>query len=284
MALDGLSLHVEKGSVYGLAGVNGAGKTTIIKHLAGILRQDSGEALVGGEAVFDNPSVKAKIGYIPDELYFFPSYTIAGHARLFSRLYEKWSESRLQEILSMFGLDPKLKLGRLSKGMRKQASFAFAMAAQPEALLLDEPLDGLDPVARKRIVGKMMEDVADRGMTVLFSSHNLKDMEGICDSVGIMREGRMSVERGLDDLKGGALKIQAAYPPQIPSGKEKYEGLELVRWERHGSVETFIARESEERLRERLKAFSPLICDVIPLSLEEIFMIEVGGAGDGGIA
>ena len=199
-ALDDLTMTVPKGSIYGLMGLNGAGKTTIIRHIAGYLKADAGEILIDDEPVFDNEKLKERVCFIPDELFFFRGYTLQDMGKYFSRIYPKWNEVRFQEMYNDFGLDPKSNLAKFSKGMRKQASFALAMATMPDYLILDEPVDGLDPIVRHKLWKYIMGDVADREMTVLVSSHNAKEMEDACNYIGIMDEGKMIFEADLLEL------------------------------------------------------------------------------------
>jgi ABC-2 type transport system ATP-binding protein len=200
-ALNSLTLTVNKGSIYGLVGVNGSGKTTVIKHIAGIYAADSGSVTVEGSPAFDNFEVKAKMGYVSDDLYFFPSYNLKMLGKFFGGLYKNWNGVRFQELIALMGLDVKRRVSRFSKGMQKQAALALSLSSMPEFLLLDEPIDGLDPIVRSRIFKWIIDDVAERQMTVLISSHNLKEMDGICDTVGIIKEGKMLMERDLDELK-----------------------------------------------------------------------------------
>ena len=199
-ALSNLNLNVRKGSIYGLVGTNGSGKTTILKHITGVYRPDSGSITVEEEPVYNNLRLKQRTGFIPDDLYFFGSYNLREFSKFYSSLYPAWSQERFEHLLQLFELDPKRKLSRLSKGMQKQAAFILTMSANPDYLILDEPIDGLDPIVRKLVWKFIVEDVADREMTVLVSSHNLKEMEGICDSIGILDHGKMIIERDLDCL------------------------------------------------------------------------------------
>ncbi|MCL2224961.1 MAG: ABC transporter ATP-binding protein [Defluviitaleaceae bacterium] len=200
-ALKNFCMNVNKGSIYGLVGVNGAGKTTAIKHLAGVFKGDGGRILIDEIEVYDNEKVKERVGYIPDDLYFFPQYNLKMLGKFHEKLYKNWNENRFTELTQLMGLDVKRRVGRFSKGMQKQAGLALVLSCMPEVLLLDEPIDGLDPIVRKKIFQWIIEDVADRQMTVLISSHNLKEMDGICDTVGIIKDGQMLIERDLDELK-----------------------------------------------------------------------------------
>jgi ABC-2 type transport system ATP-binding protein len=281
-ALDRLNLHVEGGHVYGLVGVNGSGKTTIIKHLTGIYRQDNGEALIDGKPVFDNADVKKRIGYIPDDLYFFPSYSIDMLAKFYANMYPAWNLERYIELIDAFGLKGGHRLAKLSKGMQKQAMFSLILAVTPDVVILDEPIDGLDPIVRRLVMSVIMEDVEARGMTVLISSHNLKEMEGICDSVGIMKKGRMIIERSLDDLKTDVHKVQLAYSSADARDDllSKLDGVQILRRETTGSVEQMIIRGRQEDVMARLRQTDPLVMDILPLTLEEIFVYETETGGE----
>ena len=206
-ALDDLSMHVEKGAVYGLIGANGSGKTTLIKHLAGILVPDSGSCQINGEPVLDNIKLKQQFGYVPDELYFFGNYSLKGMHNFCKGIYPSWSEERYREMIADFGLLETGRIKRFSKGMQKQAAFILTLCARPDVLILDEPVDGLDPIMRKKVWSYMLSDVAERQMTVLISSHNLRELEGICDCVGILSKGKVLFEGKLDELKGKASEM-----------------------------------------------------------------------------
>ena len=273
-ALDGLNLSAPRGAVYGLVGPNGAGKSTFIRHLAGIYRQDEGELLVGGEPVFENPGAKEKIAYIPDDIFFYTQASIRDMARFAESLYPRFDRERYEKLSALFGLDEKRPMRKLSKGQQKQAAFQIAMAQRPELLVLDEPVDGLDPVMRRQIWSVLLSDVEQYGTTVLVSSHNLRELEDVCDHVGIMNRGRMMIERSLSDLQENLVKLQLAYP----DGGSLPEGLEIVHESATGRLRQLILRGKAEELTEKIAATQPLFLDLVPLSLEEIFIYELGGA------
>ena len=277
-ALHSLNLNIKKGSIYGLVGVNGSGKTTAIKHLAGLYRQDTGQVSIGGMPVYDNADLKELVGYIPDELYFFPQYNMKSLSKFYANMYSKWNEERYKRLLKNFNLDEKRKVGRFSKGMQKQAAFIFAMSIMPEVLLLDEPIDGLDPIVRKTVFQEIIEDVAERQMTVLVSSHNLKEMDGICDAIGIIKSGRMVVERDLDDLKSDVHKVQIATGPGYTDTVSL--GLKILHQESRGSIKLLVVRGTEEEVTQQIKSLNPIVFDRLPLTLEEIFIYETEGASD----
>lgn len=276
-ALDGINLTINSGSIYGLVGTNGAGKTTIIKHMAGILKQDEGEILFDGEPVFENPAVKQKIGLVPDELFFPKGYSIKDMTKIYNGTYDGFSTERLHALTELFRLDEKTPLRSFSKGMKKQASIALTLACNPEYLLLDEPIDGLDPIVRKLVWKQIVDDVAEREMSVLVSSHNLRDLESICDYVGIIDGGRTVIERDLESVREGINKVQVAFAQKQDAAEAAIARLNVLHRDQHGSIELLITRDSAEKIREILEPVGPLILDVLPLSLEEVFIYELGG-------
>ncbi len=273
-ALDELSMSVPKGSVYGLVGPNGAGKSTIIRHLTGIYRQDSGDVLVDGQPVFENPPVKNRIAYIPDDIFYFSNSTIAEMANFYRSIYPQFDTERFERLGEVFGLDRKRQMRKLSKGMQKQAAFWMMMSLRPDVLVLDEPVDGLDPVMRRQIWSIVMADVAENETTVLVSSHNLRELEDVCDHVGIMNRGRIMIERSLSELQEGIVKVQLA----LPDGAQLPDGLDVLHTSSTGRLQTMIMHGTTAELEEKLAAAKPLFMDFIPLTLEEIFIYELGGA------
>lgn len=273
-ALDGLNLHVPKGAVYGLVGPNGAGKSTAIRHMVGIYRQDSGEVLLEGKPLYENPELKSRISYIPDDIFYFPQASIADMKDYYRKIYPSFDPKRYKELGEIFNIDDKRSMRKLSKGMQKQAAFWIAISLRPDVVIMDEPVDGLDPVMRRQVWSILLSDVAERGTTVLVSSHNLRELEDVCDHVGIMNHGKMIVERGLSELQDSLVKIQLA----LPDGEKLPEGLEIVHHSTTGRLQQLILRGNAEELTERLSASHPLFTDVLPLTLEEIFIYELGGA------
>ena len=273
-ALDGIELTINRASIYGLVGTNGAGKTTLIRHMAGILKPDEGEILFDGEPVLENTALKQKIGLVPDELYFPKGYSISDMVRIYSGTYDNFNEERLHELTQLFRLDEKAPLRGFSKGMKKQAAIALVLASMPDYLLLDEPIDGLDPIVRKLVWKQIVDDVAEREMTVLVSSHNLRDLESICDYVGIIDDGKTVMERDLESIREGINKVQVAFAKE---GENAIEKLNILHREKHGSIELIITKDSAETIEEVLVPANPLILDVLPLTLEEVFIYELGG-------
>lgn len=273
-ALDDMSMTVPTGSVYGLVGPNGAGKSTIIRHLTGIYRQDAGEIKIDGAPVFENPEVKSRIAYIPDDIFYYANASIREMMDFYRSIYPHFDAERFKKLADVFGLDPKRQMRRLSKGMQKQAAFWIAVSLRPEILILDEPVDGLDPVMRRRIWSIIMADVAENGTTVLVSSHNLRELEDVCDSVGIMNKGKIMIERSLNELQENIVKIQLA----LPDGESLPEGLDILHKSNTGRLQSLIMHGTQEELTEKLQSAHPLFIDAVPLTLEEIFIYELGGA------
>ena len=275
-ALDGLDMHVERGSVYGLVGPNGAGKTTVLRHICGVYRQDGGEVLVDGEPVFENVEVKRKLFSIPDELYSFSSASTRDMMKFYRGFYPAFDGARYEALRQAFAeIDERTPIRRLSKGMQKQSAFWLALCCRPELLVLDEPVDGLDPVMRRQVWSLLLGDVAERGMTVLVSSHNLRELEDVCDHVGILSRGKVLLERSLTELQGNVSKIQIAFKdgeePELPAD------LDVVHAAQTGRIRTLIVRGRPDEVKSRLAACGPLLMEALPLTLEEIFIYEMGG-------
>ena len=274
-ALDGASLSVPTGSVYGLVGPNGAGKSTLIRHLTGIYRQDSGTVAIGGESVWENADLKSRIAAIPDDWYYFNQASIRDMMRFYKGFYPNFSMERYEKLKEVFSIDEKKTIRRLSKGMQKQVAFWMALSCMPDYLILDEPVDGLDPVMRRQVWSLMMGDVSERGTTVLVSSHNLRELEDVCDHVGIMDHGKVLLERSLAQLQDNMVKLQVVFqdgvtevPPELP----------VLHASKVGRIHTLIMRMNAEEATAKLSTYNPLLVDAVPLTLEEIFVYELGGA------
>ena len=268
-ALQEASLTVPRGSVYGLVGPNGAGKSTLIRHLTGIYRPDSGEITIDGEPVWENASLKARVAVIPDDWYYFSSASIRDMMRFYRGFYPRFSMERYQKLGEIFRIDEKRTIRRLSKGMQKQAAFWLSLSAMPDCLILDEPVDGLDPVMRRQVMSLILADVAEHGTTVLISSHNLRELEDVCDHVGIMDHGKMLLEKSLADMQGLTHKLQIV--------GDAPQGLDVLHESASGRLKTLIVRGQVEDISARAAAAKPAYFDVLPLSLEEIFIYELGG-------
>ena len=272
-ALDGADLTVPKGAIYGLVGPNGAGKTTLLRCLTGVYRPDSGRVAVDGQSVWENPAVKARAASIPDDWYYFPQACVRDMARYYRGFYPRFDTARYEKLRSVFALSETQPIRRMSKGMQKQAAFWLAMCCLPDCLVLDEPVDGLDPVMRRQVWSLILQDVSERGTTVLVSSHNLRELEDVCDHVGIMDRGKMLLERPLSEMQENTVKIQLA----LPDDAALPEGLDILHETKTGRLRQLILRGRAEDVSAKLAACHPFFLDVLPLSLEEIFIYELGG-------
>ena len=274
-ALDDLTMTVPHGAVYGLVGPNGAGKSTIIRHLAGIYRQDSGDVLVDGQPVYENTAVKSRMAVIGDDWYYFPQSGIREMAKFLAGIYPDFSWERYEKLKQVFPLDEKMMLRRMSKGMQKQAAFWLMVCCMPEYLILDKPVDGLDPVMRRQVWSLLLGDVAERGTTVLVSSHNLRELEDVCDHVGVMSRGKLLLEHSPSELQDYTVKLQLAFEgAELPALPQE---IKVLHHAQTGRVHTLICRGSAEELEQQLAALHPIFIDAVPLSLEEIFIYELGG-------
>ena len=268
-ALDDLTMHIPRGAVYGLVGPNGAGKSTAIRCLLGVYRPDSGAITLDGETVYENPAAKARMGSIPDDIFYFPSATMEDMRKFYQGIYPKFDLGLYHKLFEAFDLPKKAPLRRFSKGTQKQAAFHLTLCTRPEVLVLDEPLDGLDPVMRRQVWSLILSEVAKEETTVLISSHNLRELEDICDHVGIMDQGKMLLQRSLADMQGSTHKLQIV--GNIP------DGLEILHTSQSGRLTTLIVRGKAEDIAAKAQAANCVYFDVLPLSLEEIFIYELGG-------
>ena len=270
-ALDDLTMSVPKGCVYGLVGPNGAGKSTAIRLLTGIYRPDSGSITLEGIPVYENPVSKARMGYIPDDIFYFPSASMDEMRKFYKGMYPDFDDELYERLFEVFRLPRKGAIRRFSKGMQKQAAFHLTICTHPEVLILDEPVDGLDPVMRRQVWSLILSDVAQYETTVLISSHNLRELEDICDHVGIMDHGKMLLERSLADMQGSTHKLQLVGEPP--------KGLKILHESQTGRLKTLIVRGDAKEITLKVSASDPIYFDVLPLSLEEIFIYELGGEG-----
>ena len=268
-ALDNLTMTVPKGAVYGLVGPNGAGKSTAIRCITGVYRPEGGESTMEGAPIYENVENKLRIGYIPDDIFYFPSATLEEMRKFYKGMYPGFDDALFGRLQDSFRLPLKEQLRRCSKGMQKQAAFHLTVCTRPDLLILDEPVDGLDPVMRRQVWSLILSDVAPRGTTVLISSHHLRELEDICDHVGIMDHGKMLLQKSLADMQGATHKVQLVGTAP--------EGLEILHETTSGRLSTLIVRGNATEIEEKLAGANPSYFDVLPLSLEEIFIYELGG-------
>lgn len=271
-ALRDLSMTVPQGAVYGLVGPNGAGKSTAIRLLTGVYTPDCGEITLDGEKVYENPAVKAKIGYIPDDPFYFPTASLEEMRRFYRGTYANFDDDLFEKLRKVFELPMKTPIRRMSKGMQKQAAFHLTISTRPQMMLLDEPVDGLDPVMRRQVMSLILSEVAKDGTTVLISSHNLRELEDVCDHVGILDHGQMLLERSLADMQGSTHKLQIV--GDIP------RDIQILHETISGRLRTLIVRGQAWEISTKAAAAKPAYFDLLPLSLEEIFIYELGGIND----
>lgn len=271
-AVDDVSFQVKKGSVFGLIGTNGSGKSTILSMASGVLKPDAGEILLGGEGVFENVAQKENIFYISDDQYFLPNSTPMDLMRFYRASYRKFDEERFHALLKSFSLNPSRKVSTFSKGMKKQLSMVLAVSAMTDFILCDETFDGLDPVVRQAVKGILANDIESRGLTIVVASHNLRELEDICDHVVLLHLGKVILDRGLDEIKESLHKVQMAF--SRPVAREDFSDLEVETFRQNGSLITLVVRGDREEILRAVAAKTPLFAEPLPLSLEEIFINE----------
>ncbi|MGN1410108.1 MAG: ABC transporter ATP-binding protein [Eubacteriales bacterium] len=275
-----VSLCVDNGSIFGLIGSNGSGKSTLLRIICGIYKPSEGDILFDGAPVWENPGVKERIVYLSDEQYFIPNSTIYEMMKFYKCIYPSFSEEKYKEYLSIFELDENRKLNTFSKGMQKQASILLGLSCRTDYLLCDETLDGLDPVMRQTVRRIIASEVAERGLTVIFASHNLKELEDICDHIALLHKGELLLESGLDDIKLGIHKIQISFSKEnLDEAKRQLDSLDKLAMEQRGSLFTLIVRGDEKQLDDYMKSLNPLFVEFIPLTLDEIFIAEMEERG-----
>ena len=268
-ALDDLSMHIPKGAVYGLVGPNGAGKSTAIRCALGVYRPDSGNIAFDGQPVYENPDIKVRIASIPDDIFYYPSASLEDMRKFYRGIYPNFDDKLFDRLYEVFQLPKHGQIRRFSKGMQKQAAFHLSICTRPDMLILDEPVDGLDPVMRRQVWSLILSEVAQRETTVLISSHNLRELEDICDHVGIMDHGKMLLERSLADMQGSTVKLQIVGPTPTE--------LAVLHESNSGRLKTLVVRGTAEEVEALVKPLNPPYFDILPLSLEEIFIYELGG-------
>lgn len=276
--LENISMHVKKGSVYGIIGPNGAGKTTLLNHLVGVYKQDEGTVTIKESDVQRNPYVKENVAYMQDEIYAYPQYTIKNMAGFYKEMYKTWDDDRYKKLKEIFEIDDKKRIVKLSKGMKKQVAFCFALSKTPEILIMDEPIDGLDPIARKKLWNIVMDDVAKRDMTVVISSHNLKELENMCDTILILDKGKSIIEKNIEDLKSDVHKVQYVLENEEKE-EEMLKELNVISKETSGRVRTIVIKGEWEEIEEKMNKYNLVLLDRLHLTLEEVFIHEMEGLG-----
>lgn len=274
-ALDGVSLTIPEGCAYGLLGSNGAGKSTLLRSLSGIYRLSGGELRIDGEPVYDNAKIKERVFFINDETVQFNNMTLMEMKNYFKSFYSSFSDELWEKLYSALRLPLKKRLNTFSKGMKRQAAVICGISCRTPYLFLDEAFDGLDPTMRIMVKQMLIDAMVDSNLTVIFSSHNLGEIDEFCDRVGLLHAGRVVFDRELDSVKGSVFKIQTAFDGDVTKEQLTEDGVEILHTEENGSVMHIIARGSREKIRAAIERHSPKLYDEIPLSLEEIFIYEM---------
>lgn len=277
-ALADVSFTIEDGSVFGLVGTNGAGKSTLLRILAGVYQADEGQALLDDMEPYDNAAVKSKTLFIPDSPYFFPQSTVRSMAGYYRSFYPDWSEAWFEKCCKAFSLDISMKINIMSKGMQRQAALILGLATQPKYILFDEIFDGLDPVIRGVLKRILVDFVAEKQATVIIASHNLRELEDLCDHVGLLHNGSILFEKDLDELKWGIFRVQVAFEANAPA-QAIQEALKPMKWNENGKVITFTVKGDKDQIINMLSMYRPLLCEVLPLTLEEVFISEMEYVG-----
>ena len=276
-ALNNMSCKISDGCIYGLIGSNGAGKSTFLRLITGVYKPDEGQVLLDGEPVYENPAAKAKIAYVPDELFFLPGSSLNRMAKLYAAVFPDFSFERFQELVKLFGLSPKAPVNTFSKGMRRQGATLLALACRPKYIFFDETFDGLDPVMRNVVKQLITTDVLERQATAIITSHSLRELEDTCDQLSLLHKGGIIFESDNQDLKTTLFKLQVGF--NKPFSREMFSALDILSYSARGSVATFIVRGDREKTVELIRAHSPVLLDVLPLTLEEVFIYEMEALG-----
>lgn len=276
-AISGLDCTIPEGCVYGLVGANGAGKSTLLRLICGIYRPDKGNVTLDGKNIYENPELKSRLAFVPDELYFLPQSSLARMKKAYAAVYPRFDPARYTELLQVFHLEENANLNTFSKGMRRQAAMVLALSCRADFLFLDETFDGLDPILRNLVKKLLYADVAERGCTAVLTSHSLRELEDTCDQLALLHKGGMVFESDIQNLKTSLFKIQIAFAGEYD--QSLFDGLDLLHYSKRGSVANMIVRGDREQTVVQLKALSPILLDVLPLTLEEVFTYEMEALG-----
>ena len=277
IALQNLNCTIPEGCVYGLVGSNGSGKSTLLRLISGIYRPEEGNITIDDQPVYDNPDVKKRIVFVPDELYFLPHANLNRMEQLYASVYERFSHERFHTLLKEFSLNPEKNLLTFSKGMKRQAATILALSCNADYILFDETFDGLDPVMRNLVKNLLYRDVMERRATAVVTSQSLRELEDTCDQLALLHKGGIIFESDVDHLKTSLYKVQIAFNDEY--GRERFAGIDTLSFTKHGSVATMIVRGDRDETEAKLKAMEPVLFEVLPLSLEEVFVYEMGQRG-----
>lgn len=276
-ALNQISVSVQPGSVFGLVGSNGAGKSTLLRTIAGIYKPDSGTVAIDGTPIFEHPNVKNDIFFISDFPYFIPQSNMKEMAKFYASMYSNWSHERYRELCSLFPIEEKMKISSMSKGMQRQVALICALSTQPKVLLMDEIFDGLDPVMRQLLKKLLAREVSERNITVMIASHNLRELEDVCDHVGLLHQGGVVFEQELNGLKLNLHKLQAVFKPMI--SMDVFSDLDILKFDMKGSLINMVIRGDKGVISRRIEALKPVYFEMLPLTLEEVFISEMEVSG-----
>lgn len=276
-ALNQISVSVQPGSVFGLVGSNGAGKSTLLRTIAGIYKPDSGTVAIDGTPIFEHPNVKNDIFFISDFPYFIPQSNMKEMAKFYASMYSNWSHERYRELCSLFPIEEKMKISSMSKGMQRQVALICALSTQPKVLLMDEIFDGLDPVMRQLLKKLLAREVSERNITVMIASYNLRELEDVCDHVGLLHQGGVVFEQELDGLKLNLHKLQAVFKPMI--SMDVFSDLDILKFDMKGSLINMVIRGDKGVISRRIEALKPVYFEMLPLTLEEVFISEMEVSG-----
>lgn len=277
ISINSLNCEINNGCIYGLVGANGAGKSTLLRMIMGVYTPDEGQILIDGEEVIKNPTVKSKLMFIPDELYFLPQSNMKDMGKCYANLYKNFSHKRFNQLTEAFGLDPNKKLSTFSKGMRRQAALILALSCMADYVFLDETFDGIDPIVRNLIKNVIYNDVCERNTTFVLTSHSLRELEDTCDQLALLHKGGIVFESNVENLKTDRFKVQVAFKEEYD--KNKFKDINLVSFKKHGSVSMLIVRGDREETVKTLQEMNPVLLEVLPLSLEEVFVYEMDALG-----
>ncbi len=276
-ALDNISCSIPKGVIYGMVGSNGAGKSTFLRLITGVYKADSGIITIDDDNVWENPKVKENVSFVPDDLFFLPGASMNRMSKLYSAVYTNFDYGRFKELTNAFGLNPKKSLNTFSKGMKRQAAIILALSCHPDYMFFDETFDGLDPVMRALVKKLICEDVIERRATAIITSHSLRELEDTCDQLALLHKGGLVFESDISNLKTSLFKIQIAFSE--PFDKSRFEGIEMLHFSKSGSVANMIVKGSKQKCTEMLNNMHPVLLDILPLTLEEVFTYEMAALG-----
>lgn len=276
-ALNALNCKIPEGCIYGMVGSNGAGKSTLLRLVSGIYKADGGSVEIDGRNVYDSPEVKSRLVFVPDELYFLPRANLFRMAKLYSSIYKNFSYEKFGKLYNDFRLDPRANIGTFSKGMKRQAATILALSCNADYILFDETFDGLDPVMRNLVKNLLYNDVMERNATAVITSHSLRELEDTCDQLSLLHKGGIIFESDIGNLKTSLFKVQVAFSEEYD--RSKFEGIEMLSFTKHGSVASLIVRGDRDETSAKIRAMQPILFEILPLSLEEVFVYEMGALG-----